>query len=156
MKGLLSILLALVSISGFSQNSTTTVFCIAPSCQQSVQLPISVDTLYARLTTADGYKSITWKQVSGPNTAIMGTPITNLTNSTVGANIQPISGLIAGTYVFQCTGLSTGGTTGPAQVSLTVSPAIVVQPPPKVAVVVIPLSDGKHFTIYSDGSYLLQ
>jgi hypothetical protein len=152
----MSILLAFVSLSVFSQNSTTNVFCLAPSCNQSVQFPVYVDTLFARLTTGDGYKSVVWKQLSGPNTATLGTQVINLTSPSVGASIQPISNLVAGSYVFQATGTSTGGTTGTATVSLPVQPAIVIIPPTKTAVVIIPLSDGKHFTVFSDGSYTLQ
>jgi hypothetical protein len=156
MKVLISILLVLVSVSGFSQNSTTNVFCLAPSCKQSVQLPVSVDTLFARLTTGDGYKSVVWKQLSGPNTATLGTQVINLTSPSVGASIQPISNLVAGSYVFQATGTSTGGTTGTATVSLTVQPAIVVVPPTKTVRFTISLSNGQTFTYYSDGSGTIQ
>lgn len=150
MKRIICFLLALISLGGL--NAQTTTFCLRPSCPQTIQLPVSIDTVFAQLNVSDGVKGLTWTQVSGPNTATVGTPILtpNGTNQTL--STLPLSKLVAGTYVFSVIGTSAGGSTGSATAQVIVLPA--PAPPRTVVSVSFKLVNGiwVQSITFSDGS----
>ncbi len=83
---------------------------------QTITLPTSSVTLNAVSTPADGASltSIQWASVSGPNAPNIAAP--NGTPTTV-------TGLVAGTYVFQLTAKDNKGHSGSGQVTVTVNAA---------------------------------
>lgn len=91
---------------------------------QSIYLPGGATTLTGSSVAQCGNLIITrgWSQISGPNTATITTPSGN--------DITGISGMIAGTYVFQLTAMDNIGLTGSAQVTVIVNAAV----PPTVTV----------------------
>lgn len=87
---------------------------------QTITLPINTTTIIGSATDADGsITSYQWTQTSGPSATLTNenTPILLLTN------------LAEGTYVFRLTATDNASETGFAEVTITVQPAIVNQPP---------------------------
>ena len=88
----------------------------------TITLPVNSATLNGS-GTASGGGSITgyaWTQVSGPNTATIGSASSASTT---------VSGMVAGTYVFSLKVTDDGGLSGSATVSVIVNPATVPPPP---------------------------
>lgn len=94
-------------------NQAPTVFASGPG---SITLPVSTANLLASASDPDGtIASYAWTQLSGPNTAVIGTP--TAASTTVGS-------LIAGGYTFQVSVTDNGGLTAVATVPVTVLPAV--------------------------------
>lgn len=95
----------------------TVVFTVSAGPDVSITLPTSSVKLTGSTTVQNTtLSSCTWKQISGPNTAT----ISN------GGTITPtISGVIAGSYVFQVTITNSAGTSTSDQMTLKVNPATV-------------------------------
>jgi len=93
------------------------VFTVSAGSDVSITLPTnSVKLTGAATVQGTTLASSTWKQISGPNTAT----ITN------GGTIAPtMSGLVAGSYVFQVTITSAAGTSTSDQMTLKVNAATV-------------------------------
>lgn len=115
MKYLICILLLTFSIGAKSQK----VFCIQADCPQTIYLTDTLK-LSAQLTTSDGFKSITWQQVSGPTKAILGTPTLVWSTGLQALSTVSATGLVPGTYTFSATGTSITGTSGSAADSVRV------------------------------------
>lgn len=133
----------------------TTSFCIAPSCPQTIQLPLSVDTLYAQITASDGAKGVLWTQVSGPSTAVMGALISTPNGTGILVSALPVSKLVAGVYVFKATGSSVSGSLMTANAQVTVQAATPPSAPPRTVVSVTwKLVNGVWVAsfVYSDGT----
>lgn len=80
---------------------------------QNIQMP--TDTAYLSGSATDSVSQITgyiWSQISGPNTALI---------SDDGSPTTSVSGLIAGTYVFQLMATDANGQTGVSTVTITVT-----------------------------------
>ena len=95
----------------------TVVFTVNAGSDVSITLPTSSVKLTGSTTVQNTtLSSCTWKQISGPNTAT----ISN------GGTITPtVSGVVAGSYVFQVTITNSAGTSTSDQMKLTVNPAAV-------------------------------
>jgi hypothetical protein len=131
--------------------------CLAPVCQPFKCITTDTVVLAFGLNTSDGFKGIAFTQKSGPSAAIIGAPVVSWSTGQAATSTAKVYGFVPGTYVFQAIGTSaSGGISAPAIDSVVVSAPAIVIPPLKFIVTAIPLMDGKHFTIYSDGSYLLQ
>jgi len=83
---------------------------------QTITLPVNSVNLTSSATAGTGtiLKSCTWSQVSGPNTAGITTP---------SAWNTAVTGMIAGSYVFQVTVTDTSSNTSTAKVTVTVNAA---------------------------------
>jgi hypothetical protein len=108
---------------GLAGNATVTITVnpqnlpplVSAGSNQTITLPTSTVTLTGTATDATGtIASYLWTQVSGPNTAAIGT---NIAISTT------VTGLIAGSYVFQLQATDNLGLAGNASVTVTVNPA---------------------------------
>lgn len=131
--------------------------CLAPVCQPFKCLTTDTVVLAFGLTTSDGFKGIAFSQIAGPGKAVIGAPVVAWSTGQAATSTAKVYSFVAGTYVFQAIGTSSsGGVSAPAVDSVIVSAPAVIIPPVKFVVTAIPLMDGKHFTIYSDGTYLLQ
>jgi RHS repeat-associated protein len=90
---------------------------------QTITLPTSVVTLNGSVTDdglpASGVLTIAWSQISGPAPVVFSSPATAVTQATLGT---------AGTYVLRLTA-SDGEFTTSADVTVTVNPAPINQPP---------------------------
>ncbi|MES1159164.1 MAG: hypothetical protein ABUM51_00260, partial [Bacteroidota bacterium] len=89
---------------------------------QTITLPTSAVTLSGTASAQKGgasIHSVTWSQVSGPNTAKFGTPTSWSTSAT---------GLIAGAYVFKMTVTDNGGGIYASNTNVTVNSAAVSSP----------------------------
>lgn len=109
---------------------------VSAGSNQNLYLPTGVATTLTGSSVAQCGNIITvrgWTQVSGPNTASIGTPSGN--------DITGISGMVVGTYVFQLTSMDNIGNTGSGQVTVAVNAAI----PPTVTV-------GGPYTVTSPAS----
>jgi len=86
---------------------------------QNITLPTNSATLSGSGTPGSGHliSSYGWTQISGPNTANINPSSSTTTGSTT------VSGLIAGTYVFQLTVTNNISATATSTVSVTVNPA---------------------------------
>ena len=83
---------------------------------QTIQLPVSTTTLSGTGSTGNGSISgYLWSLMSGPNTPVINTPA---------AATTMVSGLIAGTYIFQFSVTDNLGLTGIDSMTVTVNPAI--------------------------------
>lgn len=85
---------------------------------QTITLPVNTATLSGTASARVGgasIHSVTWSQVSGPNTAALTTPTTWSTSAT---------GLAAGSYVFKMTVTDNGGGVYSATTSVTVNAAV--------------------------------
>lgn len=133
MKKLLIIILAFASLQASAQ---TKVFCLAPSCKQTIT-SIDSATIFAQLTTSDAYGFINWKQVSGPSIIIPPQTVTWQSGLQAISSFT-VGNLPAGTYIFSATGGSAGGLTGSVLDTLQVNP-----PVRKIAYVL---------TVYSDST----
>jgi len=93
----------------------TVVFAVSAGPDVTITLPTNSVKLTGVATVQNTTVSITaWKQISGPNTA-------TITNG--GTIIPTISGLVAGSYVFQVAITNSAGTWTSDQMTLTVNPA---------------------------------
>lgn len=96
--------------------SITYAFCISP--------PITVNSdsviLSAQLVAADGYKSISWIQASGPSVSVFGTPVNTFQNSTIQKQLLPVRKMIPGVYTFTAIGSTVGGINYPLTTTVTV------------------------------------
>lgn len=112
------VLLALVSLSASAQSK---VFCLQPSCSQTVNVGDSA-TIFAQLTASDGFGSIRWLQVSGPTATI---PTSKLATVGTGSTQSAISltPSTAGTYVFSIIGTSFTGSVATVSDTLFVNAA---------------------------------
>lgn len=99
---------------------------------QTITLPIDSVILHCSgsIDTARRFASCSWTEISGPNTV------------PCNGNGVYVSGLIAGTYIFQLTITDNRGATGTATTSVTVLPAVKT-----VTKIVIYYSDGSTLTI---------
>ena len=111
----------LVSYSGCSSSSSTPP-TVSAGTAQSITLPASTVTLTGTATGNGGATigSSTWTQVSGPNTA---------TITTASALSTAVTGLVAGSYVFQLSATDNNSQTSTSTVTITVNPAVVLTPP---------------------------
>ncbi len=84
---------------------------------QTITLPTSTVNLSATATAYNGDNLVSglWSMVSGPNTPVFSTPTNSYTTA--------VSGLVAGTYVFQLLAKDNNGLTGTGQVKVTVNAA---------------------------------
>jgi hypothetical protein len=124
-----------------SQSVPATPPTVSAGSAQTVTLPVDSVTL-SGTATANGGATISgssWTQVSGPNTATIGgmaTPLvkaalavtapagdTSLTVSTA------VSGLVAGTYVFELTVQASNGLSSTSTVTIAVKAPVVTAPP---------------------------
>src|SRR5579871_4359058 len=88
---------------------------VSAGTAQTITLPVNTVTLTGTATDATGtISSYAWTEVSGPNTATIATASAIKTN---------ITGLVAGTYVFQLKATDNGGLSGTGTVTVTVNPA---------------------------------
>lgn len=89
---------------------------------QTITLPANSVTLTGSGSDSDGsISSYSWSQVSGPNTATIGSASSASTS---------ISALIEGTYVFRLTVTDNQGATGTDDVQIAVNPVVVINNPP--------------------------
>ena len=120
-----------------------------PGTNQVITLPVSSVALNGSGSwDQDGtISSYSWSQVSGPNTATMGS--TNSANATA-------STMVAGTYTFKLTVTDNAGATNSANVSVTVNQAAAPSNQPPVAVpgsnqsITLPTNS---VILYGSGSY---
>jgi hypothetical protein len=95
---------------------------VSAGANQTITLPTSTVTLTGTATDATGtIASYLWTEVSGPNTATIASKAAISTN---------ITGLIAGTYVFQLKATDNLGLSGTATVTIVVNPATPANLPP--------------------------
>jgi hypothetical protein len=88
---------------------------------QTITLPVSSVSLSGSGAETNGaIASYKWTQVTGPNTAAI---------ANVNAAATGVSGLIAGSYVFQLTVTDNSGVTATDVMTVTVKPAVVPGPP---------------------------
>jgi len=87
---------------------------VSAGTSQTVTLPVANTNLAGMVTPASGttISTYAWTQVSGPS-AVISTP------SAVSSNV---TGLVAGTYVFQLAATSSSGVTATSTVTITVNP----------------------------------
>jgi hypothetical protein len=98
---------------------------VSAGTNQTITLPTNAVTLTGTATDATGtIASYLWSQVSGPNTA------TITSKSAISTNV---TGLIAGTYVFQLQATDNLGLSGKATVTIIVNPSTPVTNLPPVA-----------------------
>jgi hypothetical protein len=84
---------------------------------QTITLPVNAVTLSGTGSDIDGtIASYGWTKISGPGTYTITSPAAQTTT---------VTGLVAGTYVFQLTVTDNGGATGFSNVTITVNAAIV-------------------------------
>ena len=98
-----------------SPSSPPAVLTIASA--QTITLPTNSVTISGTAMAQKGgasIHSVTWSQVSGPNTATIATPTTWSTS---------VTGMIAGAYTFQMTVTDNGGGIYTAKTNVTVNPA---------------------------------
>ncbi len=87
---------------------------VSAGTAQTITLPVSSVTLTGTATDATGtFTSYTWTQVSGPNAA---------TITTASAISTTVTGLVAGTYVFQLNATDNNNLSGNGTVTITVNP----------------------------------
>jgi hypothetical protein len=88
---------------------------VSAGSSQTITLPVNSLTLTGTATDLTGtIVSYSWTQSSGPNTSTMSTPTALSTG---------VSGLVAGTYVFQLNVTNNSSLSGLATVTITVNPA---------------------------------
>jgi len=88
---------------------------VSAGTSQTITLPVSTATVTGTATDASGtITSYLWTQISGPGTATIATATAIKTN---------ITGLIAGTYVFQLKATNNSNLSGTGTVTITVNPA---------------------------------
>ena len=98
---------------------------VSAGSNQTLTLPTSTSSLTGSATDATGtIVSYLWTQSSGPNTATIASKATLSTN---------ISGLVAGTYIFQLSATDNLGLIGTASVTIIVNPVTIVTNLPPVA-----------------------
>lgn len=97
------------------------VFCLAPSCKQTINVGDSV-LVFAQLTTSDGYGSISWKQASGPTIPLPAQQVTPI-SSLQGQSSFTLKNLPSGTYIFNVAGTSATGVSGVVQDTVIVNAA---------------------------------
>ena len=121
--------LKVVDIANLSSVATVTITVnpanqppvVSAGTAQTITLPVSSVTLTGTAADASGtISSYLWTQVSGPNTGA----ITNATSITT-----TVTGLIAGTYVFQLKATDNNNLSGTGTVTITLNPAVANQPP---------------------------
>jgi hypothetical protein len=86
------LLFLLISLSCRAQNSLQ----VSMYCRDTLQLPVNSFPLVAYVKSSDPYRG-TWLQVAGPSRVLVGS----------GDSVQ-VSGLVAGTYLFQYSAYSGG------------------------------------------------
>ena len=94
---------------------------VSAGSSQTITLPTNTVTLAGSATDSAGsIVSYTWTEASGPNTATLG----SATSASTG-----VSGLVAGTYVFQLVVKASNNLSSVADVTVTVNPAVVNESP---------------------------
>jgi hypothetical protein len=110
---------------------------VSAGVAQTVTLPVDSVTL-SGTATANGGATISgslWTQVSGPNTATIGALATPLVKAGASAAdtsltvLAPVSGLVAGTYVFELTVQASNGLSSTSTVTVVVKAPVVTAPP---------------------------
>ncbi|MCW5928524.1 MAG: T9SS type A sorting domain-containing protein [Chitinophagaceae bacterium] len=115
---------------------------------QTITLPTNTAMLNGSGTDSDGtISAYNWTKVSGP-AAVIATPNTAKTN---------VTGLLAGTYVFQLTVTDNKGAAGTATTTIKVNAAVVQAPPapaplPPVSGAQIQVGPGEYQTFFIDKS----
>jgi len=121
MKRLLSIAFIALSLASSGQS-----ICLAWACKQTITTADTVN-VFVRLTSPDGYKSITWQKLSGPTIVLPIPSITRIDSQTV-QSLFTLKKLAAGTYIFGAAGLSTSGMTATANDTV-IANAVVISSP---------------------------
>lgn len=121
MKKLLLIPAMLLACMAFSQTS----FILVPTCKQTLTMS-PADTAYigGMLTASDGFSTMTFTQLSGPSTAVLGLQNVGWTTGIQAIVQAPVTKLLPGLYTFTVTGRSVKGTIG------TTIDSLIVQAPP--------------------------
>lgn len=104
------IFIALFAFSAFAASAQSKVFCLQPSCNQTINVGDSA-FIFAQLTASDGYGNMTWSQKSGPAMVIPTTKLASAgaSGTQSGFGVRPT---VAGTYIFSVTGMSFTGSSG--------------------------------------------
>ena len=114
---------------------------VSAGSAQTVTLPTSSATLkgVAKAGSKSSVGSTSWTQVSGPNTAGLGSlvnsllnTVTGLLNTVLGGSdtvSAKVSGLVAGTYVFQLTAKDNDGQAASSTVTVVVNSSSAATPP---------------------------
>jgi len=113
------IILLLLSVFASLASAGQKIFCLAPSCKQTVNAGDSV-LVFAQLTTSDGYGSISWKQASGPTIPLPAQQVTPI-SSLQGQSSLTLKNLQPGTYIFNVAGTSATGVSGVVQDTVVVN-----------------------------------
>jgi alpha-tubulin suppressor-like RCC1 family protein len=111
---------------------------------QTITLPINAVTISGTAMAQKGgasIHSVTWSQVSGPNTAKFGIPTSWSTTAT---------GLVAGTYAFKMTVTDNGGGIYTANTNVTVNAAIAIVPAPLATTAKILVAPGEYQCFFID------
>jgi hypothetical protein len=119
MKKLLLLILLFSTIIAKSQTTLNVfTFCVSPPITTTADSVLLSGTLIA----TDGYSSVKWSVVSGPNTPIMVIDTNTFQNTMLEQTLVWFKGLVAGTYTVQATGTSSTGTTKTLQTTFTILP----------------------------------
>lgn len=106
-------------VSVFVNPAGNTAPVVNAGADQSLQLPINNINLTGTATDNEGVSQIIWSQVSGPGSPSISSP---------NALITSITGLLAGTYVFQLRAVDAMGATTVDTVQVIVAPAPIIAP----------------------------
>lgn len=113
---LLVIAAGLMTISsGCTKSDPVHVPKVNADSSRTVTLPATVTLNGSATNTDGGVTAWLWSEVSGPNVAVI---------DPAGSATTTISGLAAGTYVFQLEATDASGSTGSGQVTITVQPPV--------------------------------
>lgn len=131
----------------FAAKSQSSIFCVQVNCPQTITAPTDSALLFGAATITipgDTVTGFTWKQVSGPTTAILITPTSSQTM---------VRKLVPGSYLFSMTATTKMGniqTVGNDVITVLPAPA----PPRTVISVAFKLINGVWIPsfVYNDGS----
>lgn len=147
------ILVCLFSLS-FIIPKAQTVFALVPSCKQTVKTTDSA-VIFAQLVASDSVSSIGFMQISGPNVALLGNPVTIKYTPSVVTTAISVLKTIPGTYVFNVIGKSNKGTIGACLDSLVVVTPTIIPPPRTIKSFTANMVNGVlqiTGVVYSDGT----
>ncbi len=115
---------------------------LSPDRNVEIKAEAGLDTIHLSGTATDADGSIIsylWSQVSGPNTSLIQNP---------GSSTTIVSGLIAGTYVFQLSATDDDGATGTKSIEVTVT----IKAPENVTVTLSPSDNPDEALIAGNSS----
>lgn len=131
------IIIVLFAFSAFAASAQSKVFCLQPSCNQTVNVGDSA-FIFAQLTASDGYGNMTWSQKSGPAIALPAVKLASAgaSGTQSGFGVRPA---VAGTYIFSVTGTSYTGS-----MATTVDTLFVNAAPKRIAYVTVTYTDSSR------------